>query len=196
MGNNQTLDKRNQRSRAALRRALVELMKQKQLNQISIKELCQTAGVNRSTFYGSYDDLDQLLWELHGEVFRQMTRQLGSSYEDIWATEPEKSIRGFTEIAEYMKAHRELFLLFLQNNDDQMFESNMMRFYGARYDKMLQDRRARYVFMYNAIGSFTVLCAWLLENCPLPSAQIAEVVYKMSYTARTMLQPPGNAREK
>ena len=48
------LDKRNQRSRAALRKALVELMREKSVNRISVKELCEHARVNRSTFYGSY----------------------------------------------------------------------------------------------------------------------------------------------
>lgn len=46
-----------------MNQALIELLNQKDYNYISIKEICKKAGVNRSTFYLHYDNIDDLLSE-------------------------------------------------------------------------------------------------------------------------------------
>lgn len=180
-------DKRNQRSRAALRRALVALMKQKPLNKISIKELCEEAGVNRSTFYGSYSDVYQLLKEVHEELFQRMHASLKNSYSAVWMLDPIASREALVSIAEYMKQNRDLFVMFMQNNDEQMFEGNMMHYFFEKYGDLVQTYTARGCFMYHCMGSFTVLCSWLLENCPISSEQVAEILYQMSRTARPLM---------
>ena len=43
--------------------ALIELLEHKDLEYITVKELCQQAGVNRSTFYLHYDTISDLLNE-------------------------------------------------------------------------------------------------------------------------------------
>lgn len=47
-----------------IREALVELLKVKQLRQISVRELCEHAGINRSTFYKHYGAPEQVLEEI------------------------------------------------------------------------------------------------------------------------------------
>ena len=44
-----------------IRRAFMELLKQKPLQNISIKELCEKAEINRGTFYAHYTDVYDLL---------------------------------------------------------------------------------------------------------------------------------------
>lgn len=43
--------------------ALVSLLQEKSLEFITVKEICQRAGVNRSTFYLHYETIDDLLSE-------------------------------------------------------------------------------------------------------------------------------------
>lgn len=43
--------------------ALIELLNKKEYEYITVKELCEKAGVNRSTFYLHYDTIDELLEE-------------------------------------------------------------------------------------------------------------------------------------
>lgn len=45
--------------------ALVALLEHKEFSQISIMDICQQAGVNRSTFYAHYDNTYDLLKETH-----------------------------------------------------------------------------------------------------------------------------------
>lgn len=40
--------------------ALIDLLKEKELEFITVKEICERAGVNRSTFYLHYETIDAL----------------------------------------------------------------------------------------------------------------------------------------
>ncbi len=46
-----------------MNQALIELLNKKDYEFLSIKEICKKAGVNRSTFYLHYDNIDDLLYE-------------------------------------------------------------------------------------------------------------------------------------
>ena len=176
-------DKRNQRSRAAMRKAMVQLMEQKPAEKITVKELCEAADVNRSTFYGSYTDLDELLKEAHDELFRRMYGSLKNSYTHIWPADVSNSRRALEEIAEYMQQNKELFLLFLRNNTNHTFESNMVRYFYDRFAEKLQTPEERSIFLYHAIGGCGILCDWLRNDNTMSSEQIADVLHQMSRTA-------------
>lgn len=51
-------------SQELLHQALLVLLKEKPLNKITIRELCATAGVNRTTFYNHYQSPEDILREL------------------------------------------------------------------------------------------------------------------------------------
>ena len=48
--------------------ALIALMEKKSFESITIKELCEKADVNRSTFYSHYQNLNELLDEARGYI--------------------------------------------------------------------------------------------------------------------------------
>ena len=50
--------------------ALISLLDRKEFEHISIKEICETAGVNRSTFYLHYDNANDLLSETVEAVYK------------------------------------------------------------------------------------------------------------------------------
>ncbi|WP_108494462.1 TetR/AcrR family transcriptional regulator [Promicromonospora sp. AC04] len=56
----QAIDPRSLRSRSALEAALWELIADRDLHQVSVSDITKRAGVNRSTFYEHYDDVDDL----------------------------------------------------------------------------------------------------------------------------------------
>lgn len=55
------LDPRIQRTRASLQDALLTLCKKRDLDEVTISEVVEAAGVNRTTFYQHYPDIDTLL---------------------------------------------------------------------------------------------------------------------------------------
>ena len=53
-------------------RALLELLDKKQFEYITVKEICERAGVNRSTFYLHYESTADLLEEAMEFLFLEL----------------------------------------------------------------------------------------------------------------------------
>lgn len=47
-----------------MKAALLELMKENDFEKITVKQICERAGVNRGTFYSHYTDIYSMLNEL------------------------------------------------------------------------------------------------------------------------------------
>lgn len=69
-------DKRVARTKAALTRALFELLEEKEFSKLSITELTQRAGVDRKTFYLHYQSVDEILEEFYEEALRRLQEGL------------------------------------------------------------------------------------------------------------------------
>ena len=57
----ETVNRRVQFTKTALRDAMIELICEKPLTSITVKDVCARADINRSTFYLHYKDVDSLL---------------------------------------------------------------------------------------------------------------------------------------
>lgn len=71
-------DRRIEKTKASLQSALLELSKEKELNEISIRELTEAAHVHRNTFYTHYTDIYSVLAELEEDmcrVVKEMTEE-------------------------------------------------------------------------------------------------------------------------
>ncbi len=54
-------DRRARKTQSSIKQILIHLLKQKELEKITVTELCELADINRSTFYSHYCDIYELL---------------------------------------------------------------------------------------------------------------------------------------
>ena len=69
-------DRRIQRTRQALRKALMELIKEKGYDSLSVEEITQRANLGRATFYLHYKDKEDLLVDEFSEMLHERARSL------------------------------------------------------------------------------------------------------------------------
>lgn len=69
-------DARIRYTQRVLREAFLALLKQKPINRITVKEVCERAGLNRATFYAHYSDCYQLLKSIEQELLDAFSRLL------------------------------------------------------------------------------------------------------------------------
>ena len=74
--NNMPEDKRIKKTKKALKDALIELLAEKQFEQITVKEICSVSYVSRITFYAHYDDK----FELAEDIFNDMINIAAEDY--------------------------------------------------------------------------------------------------------------------
>ena len=64
-------DRRIKRTKRQLSAGLIELMKKKNIKDITIKELVEKVDINRSTFYLHYSDIYDLLNDIEKNLWRR-----------------------------------------------------------------------------------------------------------------------------
>jgi AcrR family transcriptional regulator len=69
-------DARIRYTRNALKAAFLKLLKQKPVNKITVKEVCELAELNRATFYSHYSDCFALLESIEQELLETFHKSL------------------------------------------------------------------------------------------------------------------------
>ena len=76
--NDNNLDSRVRRTKRLLRQGLTELLKQKSIKKITVRELSELIDINRGTFYLHYKDIYDLVDQIEKELFDEFERILSN----------------------------------------------------------------------------------------------------------------------
>lgn len=90
-----TLDPRVLRTRASLQEALLQLCRETDVTQVSISDITEAAGVNRSTFYQHYPDKETLLADALDEYAARAEVQLEADVLSAENPDPTRLIRRY-----------------------------------------------------------------------------------------------------
>ncbi len=94
------MDLRVRKTLREIRSAIMELAKNKPLEQITVKELCEQALINKATFYSHYDNINELIEEIEDEFVKNLTGEI--NYTHLFFDDPEqfmaKLIHTFREL--------------------------------------------------------------------------------------------------
>lgn len=59
-----------------IRKEFTELLKKKPIQEITVREICERTGINRSTFYNHYQDVYDLLEQIENEMLGELAENL------------------------------------------------------------------------------------------------------------------------
>ncbi|NLX63486.1 MAG: TetR/AcrR family transcriptional regulator [Clostridiaceae bacterium] len=77
MAEKKTIDRRTRKTKKAIRNALAELLTQKNINDITIRDIADLADINRKTFYNYYSGIHQVVDEIENEIVLAFESVLG-----------------------------------------------------------------------------------------------------------------------
>lgn len=149
-----------------IREALLEMLKTCNIKKISIRELCEVAGINRTTFYNHYGSQYDVLNEI-AEMYIQNT-----SFAIIDDISKNKSIdECLTQVLQYMKDHLEFAKLVLdQGNYDlithitiSLPQFDQMVIEHLPEDLDLDDKKAIASFVQH--GTVKLIKEWIFSDC-------------------------------
>lgn len=176
-------DLRIRKSKALLKQNLLTLMQKKKYSKITIKELCEKAGLNRSTFYANYTDIQDLLLDIHTDIFKEMSLALKTPPLGYPADTPKARTASLTAFIVYLQDHLDIFQLLLTNNEENLFEKHLSAYYMEEYAVTNADFQKRYTFLYHAIGSFSLIHQWIADKRPCTPEELAALICTQSETA-------------
>ena len=94
-------NKRHQETLQRIYTAFAALLRDQELNKISVTELCEVANVERSTFYTNFEDIPALANSYAAEIEKQVATQPHTEGEFAW-------------IFEYILENKELFQIYFK----------------------------------------------------------------------------------
>lgn len=178
------MGKENQRvavTKRMLREGLLRLLEKKDLEKISITELCTEAGINRVTFYRHYETPNDVLVEMEKELLDELQH----------AAKTPRSLPEFQQYLEvtcsFLDTHMDLLKIMIRYNTDSdfysLFNSAVQGVWeesgltGVLGKLSVEDRD--FLSMYCAGGTYFVLRQWLLGNIKKTPQEIAVLAYNL-----------------
>ncbi len=159
--------------------ALLKLLETKSIERITITELCETAHVNRSTFYHHYTSQYDVLTEIENQKVEDIKALLEKM-------DPKKSftIREQTEaICEYIKENKSAFLLFMNSKyilnefceklSDIMLKKDFTDDYAP--NELNDEQKELWADFYHG-GFYYLLYSWLSDDSSATPAEVAELI--------------------
>lgn len=175
------MDKRIEKTQKAIKTAFIELRSKKPLEKISVKELCEVAYINKSTFYSHYEDIyalsDALEYEMVLSIISSIPRDLDYNF-----TNPELFTREVTlAFAKHMPQIKILFSGKSQTHLSSHLDTIIKKLIYAKYPEYENDTEKNVLLSYCIHGAYNAS----LSN---PNAD-AETILRVLENAVKALKP-------
>ncbi len=178
---------RNLFSSSLMVEALLLLLEKKEYDSITVKEICEKAGVNRSTFYMHYDTKDDLLVETMKYINARLLSD--SNYDAIIPRSNDEKNFNLDEIhlVPYLNTIKELKKIYrvLPHKPHIFKKSNINKeLYRNLCDKLLRKYNIKndekeFAFAYFNYGVLAIIDKWVESDCEEDVYKIADLIIKL-----------------
>lgn len=160
-----------------LSKSLISLLTSKSITEIDVSELCEKAGINRTTFYKHYASLYHLLDELIVQFFKRIETLFLS------LSSGENTTSKVAYLLKYLKQNREFVTIIMNNNSFSSISERLIQlnFICNLINSNIQYRKNAYVsedYYVDFIisGWIAAIRRWVNENCNLDVNTLARLL--------------------
>lgn len=176
------MNRRSIQTRSDITQVFLELLNEKPLNKITVKEVSEKARVTRATFYAHYHDMYDLLEQSRAVAVNHITIIIEEGIR-------ENSFEFFLfELFSYFDEHQEVFALILGENGDMSFLVSALRKLREQKDSLITEnginllsgekvdqKLSEFQFTYLAGGILNILTTWLNQEERMSVEEISSI---------------------
>lgn len=187
------LDPRVKRTNKYLITAIVQLLKEKDINKISVQNITDTADLTRATFYLHYRDKQDFFNKLISSVIEDLVEYVKQSNFNQQDLIDENDItEAFTRLFEYIYKNSEFFTVMLSNSGLPQFRIQLENIvqkevYTPLLDSRINIEEEQYInfpqfYLLNYITSahVGVICSWLNDGRKHSPKYMAQLLYTLT----------------
>ena len=170
-----TEDRRVKRTKKALRDCLFELLEEKTVDEITVKELTALADINRSTFYFYYKDIDDMMIQIQEEIYSVFERDVIRPAAQFNTKEDFVNylVRFLTFCKEREKICKVLMSNDPKNNLTRRIKSALLMCIPDTTKVFAEDDPRRYLTDYAVSGFWQLIITWMFDGMKIPPNEMA-----------------------
>ena len=151
------IDRRVRKTKRQLRLALTELLQEKPIKDITVREIADRVDINRGTFYLHYRDVYDMLEKIEKELFAEFNEIMQSHKEE---TDPTKPLPILNDIFQFFIDNADMAIALLGPNGDHAFVNQLQDIVKEHcvHNLML-------VYRHNNPKHFEYFYAFIVNGC-------------------------------
>lgn len=176
-------DRRVRYTKRVLKESFINLLEQKDISQITIKEICGHADINRATFYAHYSDQYDLMRKIEDELLDNADSYLGEYARNAANPDMVKIVK---KIFDYIKENAKICRLLLSDRGDLNFQKKiMMLVYDKNVvpladDGLFSKEESEYTYSFIVTGCVGVIQKWLDSGMKQSAQFMSEFLVKLN----------------
>lgn len=174
----QKIDRRLQRTKENLRTALLEILKNKELAQITVTELAKQANINRATFYLHY----QIPRDIFDEIYQEFIDSFEAVYSQsiVLAANDQSSQSVWLAVYRFLFEHQETVKLLTKVDGgpfQQFFEIELLHVITKQpyWEKYKDDPHSEYKWMFAISAWVGIIKLWVHNGMKESPEELAEI---------------------
>lgn len=178
------IDRRVKFTKMLLKNSLVELMGKNPISKISVKMLCESADINRSTFYAHYTDQYGLLKQVEQEVIAELKKHITR---DAFIKQSAQTVQSMNQILDYISKNAEVFKILLSENGNSSFQKEIMILAQEKIisdilsNPNIDERTSEYLQRFAVTGALSIVQKWLQDGMIESTEKMSELASKLLY---------------
>lgn len=191
MKNNQHMEKKENRrvkmTKFLLNQGFLQALSQKPLSRITVKEICEYADVNRSTYYVYYNDPYDQLKKMEENFILSQSEYIKELIETAGKNSEFSIAMG--KLLEYYKENKSMLRILFGEYGNMHLEYDILSYFGEyvlshsgkstkKSEKTLQ------LYTYAASGCFGLIIYWLQNDCAESIEQLSKCITDLTMPIR------------
>ena len=163
-----------------LKDSLMELMEEKSISRITIKELCEKADINRTTFYAHYNDQFHLLHEIQTDVLLSVNQVVGSLHSTM---DKNSIVQIIQEFLQYIADDNSHIQILLSERGDIDFQKELFTMIYRQCEIMASATPSSTTEFYSVFvhnGSVGLIQHWIKSGLTKSANELAEIIFNMA----------------
>lgn len=173
---NKKVDRRVIVTKRFLKSSLIELLRYKSIHEITIKEICEKADVNRTTFYNHYSSQFDLYDEVINDVFDNIHIKQHETFDDPSLTSSQAAHLFLTRVFEFAEDNIDLCMVLLGDNGSVSMGEAFTKHIDSFITVPNPSKHLRYSMQFIAAGILNLIWLWLNEKDRVPASKMAELI--------------------
>lgn len=162
-------------------KSLIALSKEKPLNKITVKQICESAELSRNAFYFHYGDINDLIEEIEENMITDIT----SMFDGFRKIEfPDNVLLIIQKLTDYLIENRDATLMLIDSTYSSSFTKKINKAFSDFYFEYFQqfhktDFRGTYDFFYEFVsnGYCGMLVQWLRDPGEISKRHFIRLAY-------------------